>query len=295
MKYIAIISIALIFSACNQDFGNLKNATSLPDYMHEVSGIEIISQSDLIWMINDAGNEPVLVGYNPKTKDLDKAITIDNVKNKDWEDLAGDENGTIYIGDFGNNDSNRKDMAIYTIKNAANITGENATATITKFTLEDQEKFPPKKHNLNFDIESFIFKDGNFYLFSRNRSTNQFDGTVKLYRLSAKEGSAEAKLISDTFKACDDRRVCQITAADIDAKTGNIALLTAQSVYILSDYKGDDFFSGKISMLKIGHNSQKEGIAFKNSDTLYITDELRGVSGGNIYELPIENPEPFNN
>jgi len=295
MKYILILSLSIIFSACAQDFGKLENATSLPDYMHEVSGIEKNSQSDLIWMVNDSGNEPVLVGYNPKTNNLDKAITIENVKNEDWEDLAGDENGNIFIGDFGNNGSDRKNMAIYTIKDAANISGNKTTATITNFTLEDQKKFPPKKHDRNFDIESLIYKDGYFYLFSRNRSTNQFDGTVKLYKLPAKEGSAEAILISDTFKACDDRRICQITSADIDPKTGNIALLTSQHIYILSDYKGDDFFSGKISILQIGHNSQKEGVAFKNSDTLYITDELRGASGGNIYELPIENLEPFKN
>jgi len=263
--------------------------------MHEVSGIEIIPQSNLIWMINDSGNEPVLVGYNPKTKNLDKAITIENAENKDWEDLAGDNEGNIYIGDFGNNKSDRKDLAIYKVKNPANLSENKTNASIIKFTLEDQEKFPPKRYNRNFDIESFIYKDGNFYLFSRNRSSNQFDGTVKLYKLSATDGSTKAKLIRSDFKACDDRRVCQITAADIDENTGKIALLSAQNVYILSDYKGDDFFSGKIEILQIGHNSQKEGIAFKNSDTLYITDELRGASGGNIYELPIEKLESVNN
>lgn len=47
---------------------------------------------------------------------LVRTITIEGVENNDWEDIAKDKNGFTYIGDFGNNDNDRKNLAIYKVK-----------------------------------------------------------------------------------------------------------------------------------------------------------------------------------
>ena len=43
-----------------------------------------------------------------------------------------------------------------------------------------------------------------------------------------------------------------------------------------------------IRVLEFNHDSQKEGVCFKNDSTLYITDEKSHGKGGNLYELKIE-------
>lgn len=279
-----LVSVA---SANCQDYGVLTKTATLPKSLKEISGTEFNSESNTLWMVEDSGNAPSVYVFNPTSEKIELEINITNATNTDWEDLSFSPNGTLYIGDFGNNDNDRKNLAIYTLKNASAITTSEAEVSKTNFTLEDQDKFPPKKKERNFDIESFFYLNNHFYLFTRNRSKD-FDGTTKLYKLSAKEGSFEAKLLGD-FKTCDNENHCQVTSATIDYSSGTIALLTYNKVYIFSDYSGDDFFNGTVEEIKLKHTSQKEGITFKDARTVYITDERTGKHGGNVYQLDLTN------
>lgn len=280
--------ITIVFFVCGlacQDFGKLHIEQSLPSILEEISGIEKIPGSHLLWAIADSNNSAEAYGYNPVTNKIEKTVVISNGANIDWEDMASDAHGNLYIGDFGNNQNDRKDQVIYTIPNKDLLGGGSSEALKTTFTFEDQAKYPPNKKARNFDVEAFIFLNNNFYLFTRNRSTH-FDGTVKLYRLPAKPGHFEARLIN-TFIPCKDEKDCQITAATIDHATGQIALLSYNKVWLLSNYTGDNFFNGLIRKIKLGHSSQKESICFKNSGVLYIADEGRRNVAGNLYTLKI--------
>lgn len=281
MQKLYLLLLLTFGVASCQDFGNMRIIASLPASLHEISGIEKIPDNDLVWAISDSKNEPTVYGYNTKSRDIERVIKLTNAANKDWEDLAGDAEGNLYVGDFGNNRNARKDLRIYSLSSDTEVTH----VIVTRFTLPDQTEFPPKKKERNFDIEAFIYKDGYFYLFSRNRSTD-FDGTVKLYKLPAQEGSFTATLVS-AFKTCGDRSDCQVTGAALDFETQQIALLSHNKVWLLSEYTGDDFFSGRIEKVKLGHSSQKESICFKDSQTLYIADEQNGIEGGNLYVLSL--------
>ena len=285
MKKLLFFILVIGFTASCQDFGKLQMVASLPGTLKEVSGIEIIDDSDLLWMINDSGNAPKIYGYHLTSKKIEKILTVTNAKNKDWEDLATDTRGNLFIGDFGNNISKRKNLTIYSIKKAASIVEDEVVAVKTSFHFEDQKKFPPKKKDRNFDVEAFIMINDHFYLFTRNRSS-KFDGTTKLYKIPAKEGSFEAKLIG-SFKTCTNWDSCQITSAAVDHLTGKIALLSSNKIWILSDYTNDDFFNGKIEKIKLEHYSQKESITFKNSNELFIADERSKHNGGHLYLLKL--------
>tara|TARA_R110002072_G_scaffold192257_1_gene349178 strand:+ start:64922 stop:65782 length:861 start_codon:yes stop_codon:yes gene_type:complete len=282
-NFILVFLLSLGFYGCF-DFGELKIIASLPASLEEISGIEKVPQSNLIWAVSDSHNEASLYGFNPKTKDIEKVFNLKTIKNTDWEDLAADENGRIFIGDFGNNSNKRKDLAIYTIDS---FLDDQVPVSVEKttYTYEDQSEFPPKKRKRNFDVEAFIYHQNNFYLFTRNRSSH-FNGTVKLYKVPAVPGKQSATLIS-TYQTCDSRSICQITAATINFETGTVALLGKENVWLLTDYEGDDFFSGTIEKLSLRHHSQKESICFKNNETLYIADEQNGVEGGNLYEFTL--------
>jgi len=283
MKNIVLLFLLITVTASCQDFGKLKIIESLPTSMDEISGIEKLESSPLLWMVNDKGNSSHLFGYNVSEKTIERNLNLESIKNNDWEDLATDGKNTLYIGDFGNNNNKRKKLAIYTV---ANVTeGETAIGTTT-FHYEDQTEFPPKKKNRNFDAEAFIYMDDYFYVFTRNRS-HPFDGTTKLYKVPAKLGDFEAKLIG-SYKTCEDRSDCQITSATINHTTGTIALLSYNKIWLLSDYEGDAFFKGTVKKIKLNHKSQKESITFKDSNTLYIADERNGIEGGNLYELALE-------
>jgi hypothetical protein len=106
-----------------------------------------------------------------------------------------------------------------------------------------------------------------------------------MYKIPAKKGKYVAQKVSE-YNNCNDLE-CWITSADISPDKKKVALLSQKNILIFSDYKNDDFLSGKVQKIELKHRSQKEGITFKDNKTLLITDERAHGSGGNLYELTI--------
>ncbi|WP_367118524.1 SdiA-regulated domain-containing protein [Chryseobacterium sp.] len=121
----------------------LKTQFSLPKKLKEVSGITVSKDKKTIWVIEDKGNKNAVYALNDKGEMIGK-IPVDNAENTDWEDIISDAAGNIYIGDFGNNDNNRQDLAI--LKTDLKDAGQASTKVIqtTKFHYEGQTEFPPK-------------------------------------------------------------------------------------------------------------------------------------------------------
>lgn len=194
--------IAFLLLSIHSFSQTLSTLERLPKELEEISGIEKFADNSLIWGINDSGNDPIVYGFTEEGK-IERTVEIENATNIDWEDLAIDQNGTLFIGDFGNNSNKRKDLRIYIVKNFLQQ-GEEATAEKIDFIFEDQTEFPASKKNRNFGSEAFIYKNNQLYIFTKNRSKNS-DGTVNLYKLPAKAGTYEAKKIA-SFKTCADNR-----------------------------------------------------------------------------------------
>jgi len=281
------ISFTLLFitsfmSCQHMEHTDLTVINDLSKLNREISGITQLPNSSSLYAINDSGNSNGVFQLNTQGE-IEKEIRIPTTKNIDWEDLAYDQNGNMYIGDFGNNRNDRKDLVIYKI---SDIKKEHPISEEIHFTLEDQKKFPPKKHHRNFDIEAMIYLKGSLFLFSKNRSS-KFNGITKLYKIPATSGMHTAKLIS-TYKTCDDPKDCFVTGAAINKDASKIALLTYNKIFILTDFKDDQLFDGKVTKIKLGHYSQKEGICFKNNNTLLITEEGSKKSAGNLYEYHLK-------
>ena len=149
--YIFILSLLLL--SCNRS-DKLKVIIDVPSDLKEISGLEIVPQSDLIWAINDSGNKPRLYGLTADGG-IEKELKI-KAKNHDWEDLSADTEGNIYIGDFGNNKNDRDNLVILKVdKDSLNNSGKIDVEHIY-FSFENQEQFPPKKKGLYFDCEAFF-------------------------------------------------------------------------------------------------------------------------------------------
>ncbi len=276
-----LILLTTISVSCQKDTEHsLVKVNSLPNELHEISGLTLLSNNRL-YAINDSGNDNTLFCLNQKGEVLQK-IKIHGTKNIDWEDLAYDQEDNIYIGDFGNNANNRRDLVIYKVSEV--LSGHNIVSKI-EFSFEDQKKFPPKKKKFNFDVEAFIYFNGNFYLFTKNRGSISKE-TTKLYKVPAIPGKHIAQFIG-SYKTCKDHSDCLITAAAINRSRNKIALLTHNKVFLLTNFKGDDLFEGTIQKIKLHHYSQKEGICFKNDSILFITDEKMGHQKAGLYEYTL--------
>lgn len=282
LKIIFLILLYTTSSSCQKkENDHLSKITSLPSSLREISGIVKLSDNHL-YAINDSGNDNTVFKLDAQGKLLEK-VAIPETKNVDWEDLAYDKNDNLYIGDFGNNANKRKNLTIYKV---SGIIDDTVQVSEINFYFEDQKKFPPKKKKHYFDVEAFIYLDGYFYLFTKNRG-DLSKHTTKLYKLLAKPGNQIAKLI-DSYKTCDDPSDCLITAATINKKQNKIALLTHNKVFLIKNFNSDHFFDADIKKIKLGHYSQKEGLCFKNDSILFISDEKSRHSRGKLYQYLLE-------
>ena len=266
--YKRLIFIFLITSAC-QSSGQLKIEGSINNSIDEASAAEIIPKSDLIWTIEDARNDSELYGLNSKGK-IVKEIAITNASNIDWEDLTSDGLGNLYIGDFGNNNEKRKYFRILKVKQE-DLDKNTAEVKVIEFTL-------PKGQDSK-DFEAFFLYNNSFYIISKE--TKKFI----VLKVPNKSGRHEAIIRSDFNLNGKNNK---ITSADISDDGKTIVLLNHDKLWKLTEFDSDDFFSGNVIEKSFDHDTQKEGVCFKNDSTVIITDERNKSEGGNIYTFSLK-------
>mgnify|MGYP000910981269 CR=1 FL=1 len=283
MRAIIIFSFLFFISCAGQD-QPIKEIAKLD--FKEVSGIEMLPKSDIIWAIEDSGNKSKIYGLDKQGK-AKHTITLEGAKNNDWEDITSDKEGNLYIGDFGNNDNDRKNLAIYKIDKDSLTNSKTQVSYQVSFYYLEQKDFPPKKSELLFDVEAFVEYNGNFYLFTKNRSA-KFQGDFYVYKVPNKPGNHAAKKLA-TLNSCKVYSKCAITAADISPDGKTIALLSADKIWLLTNFEGDNFKQENMMQYDLGHNSQKEGLCFQDANTLIIADEKDKKSGGYLYEVKLSD------
>lgn len=285
MKKSFLIICSIVLLACQKQSGaDLKELYSLPKKLKEVSGIVYFQDAKTLYTLEDSGNKNAIYAIDSKGK-LNKTITISNATNVDWEDITKDKSGNIYIGDFGNNDNERRDLCIYKVaKKQLNNDLAKAEYKIS-FSYPEQKEFPPKKKEMFYDVEGFFEHNGYFYLFTKNRSKG-FDGSAFIYKIKNAAGTQKAVRIGE-FKTCNNYNHCVLTSATISPDGKKVALLSHDKVLLFKDFKGDLFHKGTQTELALNHFSQKEAIVFKDNNTLLIADEKTNKIGGKVYEFKL--------
>lgn len=228
----------------------------MPTCINESSGIARAWQDDYYWTINDGGGNAELYMINPQGRVFD-TLLVNESHNIDWEDLTKDEKGNIYVGDFGNNNQNRKDLTIYKFRNGK-------TEKIT-FHYADQEYFPAQQKI--FDCEAFFWFDGKLYLFSKDWTRKH---QTQLYILPDQAGNYMLLPQGNIFLKSP------ITAADISPNKKEFALLSYGKIYVFEIVDNKIDFSKPKSCIKIGRN-QMESLAYINDTDFIMTNEQRKI------------------
>ncbi|MEC4112631.1 esterase-like activity of phytase family protein [Myroides pelagicus] len=289
----ALSNLLLLSLVTLTSCGNKKEITNdyltLPNQLKEVSGLHYNPSNSTFWTLQDSGNKNEL--YQLDTLgNIVHTLKITKEKNIDWEELTADRIGNLYIGDFGNNKNQRKDLRILKI-NKEDLTNQKATpAAIITFEYPEQTAFPPKDTELLYDAEAFFFYNDDFYIFTKNRS-KAFDGTSLVYKVPNIPGHHKAEHVQ-TFKGCNIYKQCAITGAAISPDENTFVLLSHSKIWIVDGFNPNAIMDGKITERKLHHVSQKESITFKDNNTLYLADEVKDKKGGKIYKVDLGDLKP---
>ncbi len=246
-----------------------KKKIRLPGQLEEVSGLYYVSQ-DSMWWHNDSGDAPKLYLTNDEGFLL-ATVEVPMSQHIDWEDITYDNEGWLYIGDFGNNRNNRKRLVIYKFQPASQKVDS------ISYTYENQSN-----PGISFNVEGFFCLKDSLYLFTKDRlPESQF--ITRQYAL-AKTGQQQVAVLQDSLTL--KKRV--VTGAAIHHPSGTVALLSyyykkwlgifpcsSASVFFFKEYPGNHFFSGKLKRKRISGlvATQFESIDFVNERFFYVASE----------------------
>ncbi len=306
MKQTLYLVLLLCCWSCAQ-YGQLQPLTPLPKGLDEVSGMITFSGRS-VWVIEDSSN-PDKIREVDTLGQVVTSFEVSNAKNRDWEALTTDFEGHVYIGDFGNNSNKREKLRIYKLPDPRKEKGDKIPAKTIAFSYPDQEAFPPPASQMRFDAEAFFHHQGFLYIITKNRS-EPFDGTADIYQVPDQPGSYQAKKLG-SIMLCKDRMHCQVTDAALSPDGKKLVLLGYGNLWILNPFSPEGMAGQTLTPISLGANTQLEAICFANDQLLYLADEKKAGTGGNLYSLPLpptkiqpvieddndnkQNPGPKNN
>lgn len=190
----------------------------------ESSGIVVSRKKpDVFWTHNDGGGKRQVLYAMTRTGEPIAEYRVTGAVLEDWEDIAADDNGHLFIGDVGNNDRKRESIAVHQVDEPDTSQAKNGLARVVRsWSL----RFPQKP----FDCESLVVWQGHGYLISKVFD----DERAGLYRFSLTNTAP-----SQTLEFLGDIKIdSPVTGADI-SQDGKLLGIVAKNGAYLFHIKGD--------------------------------------------------------
>jgi hypothetical protein len=217
--------------------------------------------TNVFWTHNDGGGPKKQVLFAIDRQGNTRAVfQIVHVILHDWEDIAIDDAGHLFIGDIGNNDSKRDTLAVYEIDEPNPQTGARSVSPKRQWNL----RFPQAP----FDCESlFVWKDQGYVI------SKVFDNArAHIFRFPLKDTNTPFTL---EFVATT-KIESPVTGADISADGTLLGLVAKNGAYVFR-IDGD---VARVSELEPHHTKLKdqhiEGCCFVR-EGLLATSERRNI------------------
>jgi hypothetical protein len=244
----------------------------------------------VFWTHNDSGDQARMFALDRKGELIQpdvsvsyQGIAVHGAENLDWEDIATDNEGHLYIGDLGNNTKRREVFTIYRIREP------DPTKTIGLFVdrriivyYPDEDDPSIKQSRVN--AEALCWARGRLFIISKEDATRFSD----LYVLEdVGEFDSESSPVERPLRLAGSFAFRgMVTGADASEDGSRFAVLTYSGVWLFEVEDGSvDYFKGRVSWLPI-RAGQCEAICFDN-DALVISNE-----GGRLFEVSLQDLIP---
>lgn len=239
----------------------------LSDSLRETSGLTFLKEK--LYTINDGGNSPEIFEIDKNSGKTLKKFTTD-FPNKDWEAITNDGEN-LYVGDFGNNAGNRKDLVIYKTNPICSPNAETVSCNASKFKFnyQEQKEFNINYLNHDFDAEAMIFLDGKLHVFTKEWTSKNISHYILNLQNSDNQFIEKSENLNIGFVVTD--------ASYFENRLYVVGYTRKAKVYLMvfeKDEKGN-FFSKILKKYRLGSAftvGQVEGIAV-NQDGIYISNE----------------------
>lgn len=220
----------------------------------ELSGIIRTKKTGEYWGINDKGNRPLLFRFSQNGSPL-QTVSSRLLTNNDWEAITSNHQGTLYIGDIGDNNRARKKYSIFTFMEPSVFSKKIASVQRIDF------QYPKNKsHN----SEAMFFYNENLYLITKEKDKR--DSPI-LFQLPVLTDQTKIMVSEIGELKIKDR----VSDAAISANGNHLAILADNTLYISFIKSEKDLIQKPDFSFQIDYGNC-EGICF-DGDNLVISNE----------------------
>jgi len=264
--------------------------------LDEVSGmVKSRKYPDTYWVINDSRNEAMLFAINRDGKTIIPTFSrfsnygevkeegkkqwqgfrVLYAENKDWEAMTSDAN-YLYVGDIGNNFSNRKQLGIYMLSEI-DPTASTQSAALKYLPLRYPETEEDSRNQ--YDSEALFQADGHLYLITKHKRR----GAV-LYRLDT-DFTEQDNILVETDR---NTSVFNVTGAELSPDGQRLAVISTRDLWIFNrPENGDAWLSSSARRYPLDTQvvEQVESVIWDDDHTLLLSNEQRALFRVNLQEL----------
>lgn len=218
---------------------------------------------DLYWTHGDSGNPPTLFAIRTDGS-LVGAVSLRGARNRDWEAMTIEPNGTLWVGDIGDNACRRDEVVLYRLPEPDPRAGGEVPAVALRC------RYPDGAH----DAESLFAKGGKVFII-----TKQPFGTAEPAVVYVGMGLREDRV--NDLRAVTALRLGQpATDAAISPDGRRIAITGYLHVFVF-EAEGDvrAVLAARPRRVPLGGAGQCEAVTFCGDDLL-LTNE-----GGDIMQV----------
>lgn len=248
--------------------------------INESSGL--IYWDNHVWTFNDSGGKAEIYKIDSATGEIIQTVRLNNAKNTDWEDITHDED-FIYIGDFGNNFGNRKNLRIYKINKSMITEGElvKVPSEIIAFSYNDQTNFALNNRSNNYDCESLVNFGDSLIIFSKN----WVDGKTRMYKVPKISGMYQL----DPIDSFDIKGLA--TGADYNPEKNALILIGYKDhfpfLFYFTDFDGKYLGNYQVYKVKLNKmkDAQTEGVCWYNDNIILFSTEQTSVFPQAVFQF----------
>ena len=223
----------------------------------ESSGLAPGDAAGQYYTLQDGGNAAALFRFLPSGQITDTLGFAG--RNRDWEALADSPDGTLYIGDVGNNADWRSQFHIFALRS------ERTDTLHLYYPVQSQQ---PDLRHTQWDAEGLYYSNDSLTLFGKARRRDD----THVYRIPDEAGE-HALVPHQSFRLRG-----QITGADINPSGTEVAALAYGKIYFFGVAP-----NGKLTPQHCFYwpfNGQAEAILYLADDRLLVTNEA-----GKVWEV----------
>lgn len=252
--------------------------------VREPSGlVESPQRPGVFWTHSDSGGGNWLYAIDPQGQLLARA-RVKGAQNIDWEDITRDDAGYLWLGDIGNNDSQRRDLQIYRLPEPSleQARGKVEVEFALPFYYPEQDSFGDPL--ADFDSEALMWWDAQLWLLTKHRSND----LTRLYRFPSLEPPASGEgLALEQVTSFDlgpflhgERKPWsgQVSAAALGPDGKHWAMLSYEGVFVFAlppSGAGERMFEQLVNRVEFDQDKlrQVEAMAWMGEQLLIINEE----------------------